>query len=648
MRIDVQKWLFVMPNKQKDAFFSHAQELGLIEFIHPTIKAHNPSDDTQNQIMQALHLLREISVDPDKPFISKQNKNLIVDPAYWHQKASKCIETYDLIEKIKSSLITLNQDLERIEVLGDFSLSRLAHLERSTALKYAFVFCKTAKDVVSQERMFKLGSSEGLDYYLWLSAGEELNQSFTKMIVDYDPEQLRRLIHLETQQIEALHHKMIEFKTYEKNFKSQLISLLNQQALDHAKSMSQTNLEGYLLHVLGWVPSSKLDEMHQLAHAYQTVALQVGLDENELIPTYLENSSTSKLGQDLISIYDTPSNDDKDPSTWVLIFFTLFFAMIIDDAGYGLIFLAASFLAHIRFKHLEGLAARMKKLSFILSSSCIIWGLLTNAFFGINFEPSHPIRQVSLIHALSKAKVSYHWYQQDETYQAQVQVIPSLKNLSPQDPQTILEQGYIQTDQGRDYRLISQFSDAILKEIALLVGVVHLFLSLARYMRRNWAALGWMIFLVGGWLYFPKVLQATTFVNYLLYIPPAVCIEVGFSLMVVGIAWSLIISVIQNGLSGLLEFMNLIQVFSDALSYLRLYALGLAGGIMSSVFNQLAASSGLVLGAVIIVIGHSVNITLGIMSGVIHGLRLNFLEWYHYSFLGGGRWLRPLRKIDRK
>src|SRR5690606_36475467 len=93
----------------------------------------------------------------------------------------------------------------------------------------------------------------------------------------------------------------------------------------------------------------------------------------------------------------------------------------------------------------------------------------------------------------------------------------------------------------------------------------------------------------------------------------------------------------------LMETLNVIQVFSDVLSYLRLYALGLAGMIVAQTFNELGAKFGIVVGILIILVGHTVNVSLSIMSGVIHGLRLNFLEWYHYCWEGGGKLFNPLR-----
>ena len=115
----------------------------------------------------------------------------------------------------------------------------------------------------------------------------------------------------------------------------------------------------------------------------------------------------------------------------------------------------------------------------------------------------------------------------------------------------------------------------------------------------------------------------------------------------VGIALAMILSIIQHRLKGMLEFTVVIQIFCDILSYLRLYALGLAGMMMAITFNDMAHMAGVVFGTLIIIVGHTINMGMGIMGGVIHGLRLNFLEWYHYSFEGGGRRFKPL-KLYRK
>ncbi len=115
--------------------------------------------------------------------------------------------------------------------------------------------------------------------------------------------------------------------------------------------------------------------------------------------------------------------------------------------------------------------------------------------------------------------------------------------------------------------------------------------------------------------------------------------------MIGGLILATALALIQHRLAGILEPMTVIQLFADAMSYLRLYALGLSGAMLISTMNDLAFSMNFVLGGIIIIFGHLVNIILAIMSGTIHGLRLNFLEWYHYSFEGGGKPFTPLSKL---
>src|SRR5262249_3321915 len=115
-----------------------------------------------------------------------------------------------------------------------------------------------------------------------------------------------------------------------------------------------------------------------------------------------------------------------------------------------------------------------------------------------------------------------------------------------------------------------------------------------------------------------------------------------------GLGLAVILAIVQRRLVGLAEIMHVIQVFADVMSYLRIYALSLAGLIMAATFNRIAASAPVYVGFLILLAVHSLNFSLALIGGLIHGLRLNFIEWYHYSFEGGGKKFNPLTllKID--
>jgi V/A-type H+-transporting ATPase subunit I len=105
---------------------------------------------------------------------------------------------------------------------------------------------------------------------------------------------------------------------------------------------------------------------------------------------------------------------------------------------------------------------------------------------------------------------------------------------------------------------------------------------------------------------------------------------------------------IVDGLQGLT---GITKAFGDVLSYLRLFALGLASAQLAATFNELAAGAadlhgpGVLLAMLIILVGHGINILLGIMSGVVHGLRLNCIEFFNWSLKEEGY---PFQAFSKK
>ncbi len=217
-----------------------------------------------------------------------------------------------------------------------------------------------------------------------------------------------------------------------------------------------------------------------------------------------------------------------------------------------------------------------------------------------------------------------------------------------QDPKQILLTAASRTHSEGEavYEMLNSFSNEILLEFALFIGVVHVCFSFMRNLRRNLSGIGWMLFIIGGFLYFPMFLGATTFVNYVFGAGVTENAEIGLWLMYGGIGLAVIVALFRDKILGILELMNVIQIFADIMSYLRLYALGLSGALVVSTLNEFAAGMNIVLAALLLIVGHMINLGLCLMGGTIHGLRLNFLEWYHYSFEGGGKTFNPLKKIE--
>jgi V/A-type H+-transporting ATPase subunit I len=104
-------------------------------------------------------------------------------------------------------------------------------------------------------------------------------------------------------------------------------------------------------------------------------------------------------------------------------------------------------------------------------------------------------------------------------------------------------------------------------------------------------------------------------------------------------------------LDGLLGLTNVTKAFGDVLSYLRLFALGFASAQLAVTFNEMAAGMwavpgvGMLLALLVLLLGHTVNMVLGVMGGVVHGLRLNCIEFFNWSLTEEGH---PFQAFSKK
>ena len=210
------------------------------------------------------------------------------------------------------------------------------------------------------------------------------------------------------------------------------------------------------------------------------------------------------------------------------------------------------------------------------------------SFFGMQIDLDNPLRKLSLVQWLAEKKAAYLITHHDQTQKEWIAKYPELANVT--DPHEFVS---FTPPAGAGHHgtvILNKLQDNIMFELALFVGVLHLILSLCRYVGRNWHNIGWIAFLIGAYLYFPYYLKVPSFLNFVFGIDLVKGGEIGFELMLAGIGCvrGYYPSSSMAGL-GIFEVMVLIQVFADTLSYLRLYALGLAGAIVASTVNEIAS-----------------------------------------------------------
>ncbi len=390
--------------------------------------------------------------------------------------------------------------------------------------------------------------------------------------------------------------------------------MLKAQNVEEYSSMSNTaESADSLVWLSGYIPEPDIDAFKELAAKEGFAYAMCDPDEDdEKVPTKVKYNKLTRLMTPVFDILGTvPGYREYDISFWFLGFFTLFFAMIIGDAGYGLIFLLVAIALHVKGKKLSDAVL----LLYVLSVGTVVWGALTGTWFGLEGAMKIPLLKNL--------------------------VIPSFANY----PQYF---GVSTTDQ----------QNAIMK-FCFIIGTVQLTLACIMNIRRKLKAKDLSLMADVGWL---LAIDALYFVVLFLVIgekvnlmPVAVVVIAGFLMVVVFGGMAPGKSFAEGLKAGLGDaftcFLNTISAFGNIMSYIRLFAVGMASLAIAQSFNNMAMGFDgplVIVGAAIMIIGHALNLVMGLLSVVVHGVRLNLLE---FSGQLGMEWsgiaYNPFKKLDK-
>ena len=315
-------------------------------------------------------------------------------------------------------------------------------------------------------------------------------------------------------------------------------------------------------------------------------------------PIEFRNNWFVRMFEPITDMYGRPAYDGFDPTPFISIFFLLFFAMCMGDAGYGLILIVAGILLR-KVKSFGNLAP----LVITLGIGTTVVGFLFHNFFSIDFA-----------------------------------------EYMPEGIQKILVPSKVA---GYDGTMI----------LALIIGIIHLCLAMIvktvnatknKGFLGSLATWGWTLLIVGGVVVALIALMGVIDAR----LTKIIVIILG-SVSAVGIF--LLNDLHRNPLlnigSGLWETYNTVTgLLGDVLSYLRLYALGLAGGMLGFAFNDLAKMTlgdggfGWIPFIIIVLAGHALNLAMAALGAFVHPLRLNFLEFFKNSgYEAAGKKYNPLK-----
>lgn len=641
MRVPLKKILFLGSKNAHKIFFERAQQIGWFEFISVSGQKPHLFPKPIEDLKLAIKILKK------QPAKEPQDK---IDRAAPQITIERIIALKTEHDRLSEEKRLLDAEFVKVHPLGNFDVLELESLMKDFGKIFQFFFVRhdrLKKEDVPKELIF-INRELDFDYYLYIGNEKFIHPALTEV---YVRKSLAALAHDKQRLADEVHRIEKELRVltcYWHDLEEYLLEQLSLLNLTFAKEDVDYYLGEELFGIEAWVPENKMAELARLVKGLPIYMSNVAIEKGDVEPTYLENTGLARIGQDLVEIYDIPSTTDKDPSFWVICSFALFFGMIVSDAGYGLLFLLISLYLRFRFPYWKGIKRRMVSLGLVLSCTSILWGVLIASYFGIGFDPTNPMSKTSVLYHISLKKIDYHMSASDETFSEWKNEYPQIDKAKT--PLAVLQAGYKEINGEKVYKFMNEMNDSLLLEIAILVGIIHLSISFLRNLYRNWSGIGWVITMWGGYLFLPKMVNAVSLVQYLGLIGSYNTCAMGQQLLFGGLGIAFILMLIQQRWMGLTIAFKVIEVFADTLSYLRLYALGLAGMIMASTFNDIIGPmvGGGILGALVILFGHTINITLTVSAGVLHGLRLNFLEWYHHSFEGEGKKFRPLKLFTKE
>ena len=357
----------------------------------------------------------------------------------------------------------------------------------------------------------------------------------------------------------------------------------------------------------GWIPSDKEElvknAIHQVTDAYYLDVREP--EEDEVPPSFVENKPFVTPFEQVTNLYSRPDPNGIDATPYMAPFYILLFGLMLSDTGYGLV-LSALTAIYIKLKKPTGMSGGFARVLFWGGISTMVWGALVGTIFGMDFD-----------------------------------TLLGTNNLFP------------------------LFVDPMENPIGMLIlcfglGVLHILFGVALKMkvafsRGDWQSaifdsFSWILIVVGLIVFaVPSAVQGV----------PAVVSTIGLGMAGLGAAMILLFkgraskNPIMRTLSGLGELYQVTGYLSDILSYARLFALGIATGVIASVFNQLCMMLmgspnivlrilGIIVASALLVALHGFNVAINTLGAFVHCARLQYVEFYGKFYEPGGRTFKPL------
>lgn len=589
MIVPMKKATVITQLKDSESAVKKLRSIGVLHVEHtqePKGKDISAINENIALINESLGILSVIKFKPGDRFQPDNNfpRNLSSLTIAKH-----IIDSNKRLDQLKEYSTHIKDTINRYKSWGDFDPDAVRALAGKNIYIKFYQLLKKQVAALPPKAIVKVISSEkGLANIVVISR-ENLEIPFKEIILPKTSiKNMRRRLAEDTQVIKLIEEDITRHAWYADLLLSARKSL--EKDLQFNQAVKGMGLSGRICYLTGYIPQDAARALAETAREEQWGIVINPPGDEDNVPTLIKNPRWVDIIKPVFRLLEImPGYKELDISPIFLIFLSLFFGMIIGDAGYGALY----FLITLIMQKKLGSKTKDKKvflLFYVFSSCAILWGILTGTVFG------------------------QQWY-----------INAGFKPLIPVLNDTRFLQAFC------------FFIGAFHLTLAHLWQSVRKFPSLSMLSDMGWICVLWSAFFIAKTLilsdpfpYFAKQL-----------------LILGISLVVLCTSpQKNILKTISEGLGTLA--LSLVNNFTDVVSYVRLFAVGLAGVAISDTVNSLAAGfSGQAepIKILILFLGHGINIILGPMSVLVHGVRLNVLEFSgHANLSWSGTAYKPLRE----
>ena len=602
----MKKLTFLVYHKEYEEFLNSLRELGVVHIVE---KQQGAADNTELQ--ENIRLFNRLAATLKLLQNQKHEKNAVI--ATEGGTAARGMRVLDEVDALQTEHGKLSQQLqsyakekEVLEVWGNFEPTGIQKLKDAGYI-IGFYSCSEGNYKEEWETEYNAmivnRISSKVFFVTVTKAGQEVDLDVEQAkLPAYSLSRLEALYDTTEQAIEGNEKKLVALsETDIPSLKAALKELQSQIEFSKVVLSSEQTAGDKLMLIEGWAPAySKVEIEAYLndAHVYYEITDPMPGDN---VPIRLNNKGFFAWFEPICKLYMLPKYNELDLTPFFAPFFMVFFGLCLGDSGYGLFLFLGATAYRLLAKKVTPSMKSIISLIQVLSASTFFCGLLTGTFFGANiYDLDWPIVQ-RLKHAVLM----------DNNDMFRLSLIL----------------GVIQILFGMVLKAVNQTIQFGFKYAIATIGWIILLVSTAVSALFSSSELLSM----GGTAY--KVVLCISGAMIFLFNTPGKNIFMNIGL-------------------GLWDSYNMVTgLLGDVLSYVRLFALGLSGGILAGVFNSLAVGmspdnviAGPIVMVLIFVIGHAINMFMNVLGAMVHPMRLTFVEFFKNSgYEGGGKEYKPFK-----